>query len=81
MNKISHKSPKNKFRVEINYSKAIKGIGSVCSFGTMSIANLESNNFYKHYIELAKNNDVDCTVKVLENKATFPEFNWVKITL
>ena len=78
-NSISHKSPKNKFRIEFNYSKPLKDIGSVCSFGRMSIDDLENDNFYKHYANMAKRNNVKFTVKILENKAEFPQFNWVKV--
>jgi len=45
---ISHRSPKNKFRIEFTYKKPLEGIGSVASFGTMSIDDIESAPHFTH---------------------------------
>ena len=69
------KSPRNKYRIEINSKKAIPELGSCFSFGTMTINNLEDNNFYKHYKEMCQKNG-GASVTIKENKKSYPNFQW-----
>lgn len=74
---MTAKSPKNRFRVEITYSKAISEIGSVSSVSGSTIE--EVKNRLDFYINQAERNGAKCHVVITENLATYPEFNWVKI--
>jgi len=71
------RSPKNKFRIEFNYSKPLEGIGSSCSITSNDVE--KSANFIEHYTNIAKQNNVSVTVIVLENKKVYPQFDWQEI--
>jgi hypothetical protein len=71
------RSPKNKFRIEFNYSKPLKHVGSCCSITTNDVE--KSSNFIDHYVQMARQNNVSLTVTVRENKKVYPEFDWQKI--
>lgn len=64
-------SPKNKYSVEINYLKPLKGIGSVASFTINDITNIDS--FIK---DGWMNNEKEVHVIIRENKASYPDFDW-----
>lgn len=64
-------SPKNRYHAEINYPKAIKGIGSVQSFSSNDFAHLEA--LVKESIIIAKSSAV---VKFMENRQNYPSFDW-----
>lgn len=64
-------SPKNRYRAEINYPKAIKGVGSVQSFTSNDFAKLEA--MVKDQIKIA---DSSAVVKYMENRETYPAFDW-----
>lgn len=74
MNKSSVRSPKAKYSVRFNYSKPIKGIGSTSGY-TCDDVEKESEQF-QHYIKMAERNNVDVSVVIKENKATYPKFEW-----
>lgn len=59
-------SPKNKFRVEIVFDKAIKGLGSVVSYTAASVSACMS--LASRY--------TDATVVIQENQQAYPSFNW-----
>jgi len=71
------RSPKNKFRIEFNYSKPLEGIGSSCSITSNDVE--KSSNFIDQYIQIAKQNNVSVTVTARENKKVYPEFDWQQI--
>ena len=73
----SHKSPKNKYRVEMNYGKPLDGIGSATSITTNSTD--ENQPHIQHHIDQAKRNNTTLDVRWLENKKTYPEFEWEEI--
>lgn len=68
---VTPRSPKNKFRIEFRYDEALEGIGSVTSFGTMSVENLEENPLFVE----AKNRGPG-SYTIYENKSTYPDFDW-----
>jgi len=68
------RSPKNKFRIEFNYSKPVKGLGSSCFITSNEVE--KYSNMIDHYIQMAKRNNVSVSITVKENKKTYPEFDW-----
>lgn len=74
---MSTRSPKNKFRIEFNYSKPLEGIGSSCSITSDDLE--KSANFIEHYVSMGKRAHVSTTVTVKENKKVYPEFDWQQI--
>jgi serine protease inhibitor len=66
-------SPKNKFRCEINFKKAIHEIGSVESFTANSIEEIESGILQRSG-NIAKGKGAYITI--MENLKTYPEFEW-----
>ena len=76
-NTPSRNSPKNKFRAEINYDKALSEIGSCSSVKGMTLDEVKHNTLF--YIEQAKRNKVNSKVIIFENKLTYPLFEWVKV--
>lgn len=70
-NEISLNSPKNKFRVEVHYNKPLVGVGSVVSFGRMSLEGVE--DYVRRYW---MNGQTHAYIVIRENLKTFPEFNW-----
>jgi hypothetical protein len=71
------RSPKNKYRIEFDYSKPLKGIGSFCSFTTDNVDT--STNVIEHYLQMARQNKVNVTVTIKENTDVYPKFNWKQI--
>ena len=71
---MSFRSPKNRFRVELNYAQPIDGIGSASSFTCNEMD--EDHPMVQHHTEQAGRNGVALSVKWLENKATYPSFDW-----
>lgn len=71
------RSPKNRFRAEVTYSKSLSEIGSVTAVGGNTIE--EAKSRLDFYVKQAKRNGAKCHVVISENLATYPKFNWVKI--
>lgn len=67
----SLRSPKNRYRVEVHYPQPLEGVGSVVSFGTMSLEGID--NYIRRYW---MNNQPKAYVVIRENKKTYPEFDW-----
>lgn len=67
-------SPKNPFRCEINYVKPVKGIGSVQSFSADSV-----NKCHVMARTMVANACVAANVTIMENSASYPEFDWRKV--
>lgn len=64
-------SPKNPFRVQIDYVKAIKGIGSVESYTGEKVEWLKSLA-----ADRVRITGVHALITITENKKTYPEFDW-----
>jgi len=73
----SFKSPENKYRASVSYSKALKGIGSVSSATANEIDELKSH--IRFYIEQAKKNKAKCFITISENLKKYPEFDWKEV--
>jgi hypothetical protein len=71
------RSPKNKFRVEITYGKALSGIGSVSSFTCNELD--ENHSMVAHHLEQAKKAKTSLLIVWKENKAEYPSFDWVEV--
>ena len=71
------RSPKAKFRVEIYFGKPIAGLGSVTSFTTDKFD--EGSSIMENYKSTAKRSNTTLQAIVLENKDTYPKFNWEKV--
>ena len=67
----SLRSPKNRYRVEVHYPQPLDGVGSVVSFGTMSLEGID--DYIRRYW---MNNQPKAYVVIRENKKTYPEFDW-----
>ena len=77
MKATSFKSPKNKYRASVTYSKALKEIGSVSSATANEIDYLKA--YIQHYIDQAHRNKAKCFITIYENTKQYPEFNWKEI--
>ena len=78
MKSISSRSPKNIYRAEIHYFPALD-FGSVESAGAMTleaIKTLASEMVTLRKSSGYKGKDV---VAIIENKASYPSFDWVKV--
>ena len=73
----SFKSPKNKYRASVTYSKALKGIGSVTSATANEIDVLKSH--IQFYIDQAHRNKATCFITISENLKQYPFFDWKEI--
>lgn len=73
----SFKSPKNKFRAAITYSKPLSEIGSCSSATANSIDDLKAH--IQYYIDQANRNKVTCNIVISENMKQYPEFEWKEI--
>ena len=71
------KSPKNKYRASVTYSKPLKGIGSVSSATANEIDILKSH--IQFYIDQAKKNKATCFIQIYENLKQYPKFDWKEI--
>lgn len=74
---MSFRSPKNRFRVELNYAQPIDGIGSASSFTCNEMD--EDHPTLQHHTEQAWRNGVALSVKWLENMTTYPAFDWQEL--
>lgn len=77
METTSLKSPKNKYRASVSYSKAIKEIGSVSSATANEIDVLKSH--IQYYIDQAHRNKATCFITISKNLKQYPEFDWKDI--
>lgn len=77
MKTTSFKSPKNKYRASITYSKALTEIGSASSATANEIDDLKS--YIQFYIDQAHRNNAKCTIVISENLNEYPLFNWKEI--
>ena len=68
---VSFHSPKNRFRAEIRYVKALKEIGSVQSFTGNNLQDLL--DVCAKYVRIA---NTRASVKVIENVEIYPKFKW-----
>jgi hypothetical protein len=71
------RSPKNKFRYELTYGKAISGIGSATSFTSNDLSS--ELPLIKHHSQQAKRNNTFLNVEIFENKFAYPKFSWVNV--
>lgn len=74
METYSLHSPKNPYRVEINYNKALKGLGSVSSYGAMT-----QEQALSYAIAEIKRNKMGATIIIEKNFNKYPEFDWRKV--
>ena len=73
---VSIHSPKNRYRAEIRYDKAIKEVGSVQSFTCNSLDELL--HICGTQVAIAK---TKATVKVIENVDVYPRFDWQDVAV
>ena len=71
------KSPKNKYRASITYSKPLKGIGSASSATANEVVDLKSH--IQYHIDQAHKNKATCFITIYENLKQFPKFDWKEI--
>lgn len=74
--KNSAQSPKNRFRIQFNYAQPAPEIGSVSSYTTNSIEDIERS---PQFVDRAKRAKDGAIATVYENKAQYPEFDWVVV--
>ena len=68
------RSPKAKYRMEINFVKPLEGVGSVMSFNDASVDAL------KHRAsEMVKMAKCVAHIVIMENKASYPKFDWQQV--
>lgn len=67
-------SPKNAYRVEIHYDKALKNLGSVSSFGGMTIEVVDGLA-----IGEVKRNKMGAQIIIKHNVAGYPDFDWKEV--
>jgi len=77
MKTTSFKSPKNKYRASVTYSKALKEIGSVSSATANEVDDLKAH--IQFHIDQAHRNKATCFITISENLKQFPEFDWKEI--
>ena len=77
MKTLSFKSPNNKYRASITYSKALTEIGSVSSATANEIEDLKA--YIQNYIDQAHRNKATCLITISENLNEYPSFNWKEI--
>lgn len=77
---ITRHSPKNPYRIELNFTPALENSGSVISFGAtgdkenaIELANKEAA-FYR-----SCGHEGDIHIRIFHNNKTYPEFEWVKV--
>lgn len=69
------RSPKAKYCVNINFNRAIEGIGSSSTYSGDSIEGLRS--LAREALRAAGAEKAQC--HIYENKATYPSFDWVHV--
>lgn len=68
------RSPKAKYRMEINFVKPLDGVGSVMSFNDDSI------DVLKHRAqEMVKMAKCAAHIVIMENKTSYPKFDWQQV--
>lgn len=67
-------SPKNRYRAEIRYEKALKEVGSVQSFTGNNLRSLL--DLCGRQVRIASTR---ASVKVIENVDIYPHFNWQQV--
>ena len=77
MKTTSFKSPKNKYRASVSYSKALKGIGSVSNATANEVVDLKS--YIQYYIDQAHRNKAKCFITISKNLKKYPDFDWKEI--
>jgi hypothetical protein len=77
MKTISFKSPKNKIRAAITYSKPLKGIGSASSATANDVSVLKGH--IQFHIDQAHRNNTTCLITISENLKQYPDFDWKEI--
>ena len=73
----SFKSPKNKYRASVYYSKPIEGIGSGYSATANDIEDLKAH--IQFHIKQAQKNKTTCFITIFENLKKYPSFDWKEI--
>ena len=73
----SFRSPKNKYRIEIHFSKPLNGIGNVTSITANEIE--AASNHIKLFTDQAHRIKATCLISIWENLKSYPEFDWKKI--
>lgn len=73
---ISIHSPKNRYRAEIRFNKAVKELGSVVSFTHNNIYELQQ--LCSKQVAAAR---VGASVKVIENVDVYPRFDWQDVAV
>ena len=68
---ISLHSPKNRYHVEIVFPEPLPNLGSVVSFGTMSLEGID--NYIRRYWMYGQ---PTVHLKIQENLKKYPEFDW-----
>lgn len=68
------RSPKAKYRMDINFVKPLEGVGSVMSFNDDSVDALKHRA--QEMVKMAK-----CAshIVIMENKASYPKFDWQQV--
>ena len=71
---ITFLSPRNRYLISVYFPKAIKGVGSCVSFGSMTLDNIEKivRRDYMYNLPVVR-------VFVDENMKKYPEFEWKKV--
>lgn len=77
MKTLSAKSPKNRFRASITYSKPLSEIGSSSSVMANDIETLKDRVLF--YTKQASKNNTTSYITISENKSEYPFFNWVEV--
>lgn len=77
---LTRHSPKNPYRIELNFTPALANSGSVLSFGTagnretaIALADKEAA-FYR-----SSGHEGEIHIRIFHNNKTYPEFDWEKI--
>lgn len=66
-------SPKNPYRVEIHFAKAIKGLGSVVGYTSASVEGCEA------LAAMQAKNEKNVHVIIMKNEEEYPKFKWVTV--
>lgn len=69
--KPSLHSPKNRYRIEVHFKRPLEGIGSVTSFGTMTLDGVDE--YIRKYWMFGQ---PVVRVIIRENLEMHPEFKW-----
>ena len=64
-------SPKNRYHIEVHFNEPLEGLGSVVSFGTMSLDGID--NYIRRYWMYQQ---PEVHIIIRENLKTYPAFDW-----